>query len=246
MLNRSLHGILALILLSTSLAVGAQTETVGKVVLSIGKNTAQLPEQLPRILKRKSPLFSLDTLQTGSKGQLQIRFSDNSRLSLRQDTVFKIENYVFDKQKPEQGASRYRLIKGGLRTITGAISDANTENYNVHTPIATIGVRGTHYSLFYCDKSCKGVLRAKEGLYGYVLEGEIIVKTDSVRAPVKAGKYFFIGKEGNRLQISKTPFDVFENLRDLGPNLLNMDTGGAPGLEIEPDKTRPYDNPNRR
>ncbi|WP_415881930.1 FecR domain-containing protein [Neptuniibacter sp. QD34_54] len=196
-------------------------EKAGHVLLSVGSNTAQLPKSDVRLLKRKSEIYSLDSIATGSKGRLQIRFTDGSRLSLRPDTLFNVEEYRFSESNPKDGKSVYRLLKGGLRTLTGAISDNNKENYKVHTPIATIGVRGTHYTLFYCDKTCQETTRAQMGLYGYVLEGEIVVSNKLIRAPIQMGRYFFLGGDGSNLIIRQTPFQLFELLQDMGPDLMS-------------------------
>lgn len=200
-------------------------DKAGTVVLSVGKNTAQTGQEEARLLKRKSPVFSSDTLSTGPNGLLQLRFTDGSRLSLKKDTHFKIEEYRFSEGQAEQGKSVYRLLKGGLRTITGAISDADKANYSINTPIATIGVRGTHYSLFFCDKTCNETTQAKIGLYGYVLEGTVAVDTDSISAPVQSGKFFFIGGQGSSLNIQKKPFALFEKLGDEGADLMGADSG---------------------
>ncbi|WP_415893730.1 FecR domain-containing protein [Neptuniibacter sp. PT8_73] len=196
-------------------------DKAGHVLLSVGTNSAKLPAQDVRPLKRKSEIYSLDSISTGSKGRLQIRFTDGSRLSLRPDTLFNVEDYRFSESLPKDGKSVYRLLKGGLRTLTGAISDNNKDNYEVRTPIATIGVRGTHYTLFYCDKACQETTRAQMGLYGYVLEGEIVVGNKSIKAPIQMGRYFFLGGNGSNLKIRQTPFKLFELLQDMGPDLMS-------------------------
>lgn len=226
--------VLVILLLSMigSTCVSA-AESAASVILSVGKNSAQLPNQELRSLKRKSLIFQKDLVSTGSNGRLQLRFKDNSRVSLRPDTLFNVDEYQFNKSDPSKGKSVYRLMKGGLRTITGAISDANVENYQIQTPIATIGVRGTHYSLFYCDTACHEATRSRVGLYGYVLEGEIVVGNDAVSASVLAGDYFFLGGNGSSLQIQKKPFDIFEQLKDLIPDLMTDSQGNnIPALDV--------------
>jgi len=213
--------ILPVVLAFVCMPSAMAADKAGHVLLSVGSNTARLPEQDIRQLKRKSEIYSLDSISTGSKGRLQIRFTDGSRLSLRPDTLFNVEEYRFSANKPKEGKSVYRLLKGGLRTLTGAISDNNKENYEVHTPIATIGVRGTHYTLFYCDKTCQETTRAQMGLYGYVLEGEIVVGNKSIKAPIQMGRYFFLGGDGSSLKIRQTPFKLFELLQDMGPDLMS-------------------------
>jgi hypothetical protein len=229
-----MNKVLVILLLSMigSTCVSA-AESAASVILSVGKNTAQLPDQELRSLKRKSLIFQQDLVSTGSNGRLQLRFTDNSRVSLRPDTLFKVDEYEYQQSAPSNGKSVYRLLKGGLRTITGAISDADVDNYQVQTPIATIGVRGTHYSLFYCDTACHEATRSRVGLYGYVLEGEIVVGNDEASASVKAGHYFFLGGSGASLQIQETPFDLFEQFKDLGPDLMAGPQGNrVPALDV--------------
>jgi hypothetical protein len=229
-----MNKVLVILLLSMigSTCVSA-AESAASVILSVGKNTAQLPDQELRSLKRKSLIFQQDLVSTGSNGRLQLRFTDNSRVSLRPDTLFKVDEYQYQKNDPSKGKSVYRLLKGGLRTITGAISGADVDNYQIQTPIATIGVRGTHYSLFYCDTACHEATRSRVGLYGYVLEGEIVVGNDQGMASVVAGHYFFLGGSGSSLQIQETPFDLFEQLKDLGPDLMAGPQGNSvPALDV--------------
>jgi hypothetical protein len=41
------------------------------------------------------------------------------------------------------------LIEGGFRTITGLIAKQNPSDYQMNTPVATIGVRGTEYAVYF-------------------------------------------------------------------------------------------------
>jgi len=103
-----------------------------------------------RHLKRGSPVYQHDKIETSSSSSGQIVFTDNSMVALRSDTVFQVDSYKYTPGKKvseeKYGAS---LLKGGFQTITGVISKDNPQNYQVVTPVATIGVRGTKYSLYY-------------------------------------------------------------------------------------------------
>ncbi|HEC12200.1 MAG TPA: hypothetical protein ENI80_02970, partial [Acidiferrobacteraceae bacterium] len=48
----------------------------------------------------------------------------------------------------------FKLIKGGLRAITGLISKLNPGGYNVQTPVATLGIRGTEFDVRLCTQDC--------------------------------------------------------------------------------------------
>lgn len=224
-----------------SLAAGATAdEKAGMVILSLGKNFAQLPDSETRVLKRKSEIYNQDTVSTGTKGRLQLRFTDGSRLSLGEDSQFYVEQYQYSEDGANEGRSVYKLLKGSLRTITGAISKADSDNYLLKTPIATIGVRGTDYIVNLCEKDCEANNQSAPGLYGYVIEGEIEVTEGNKKHAVLAGRYFYMDLRGE-ISISEQPLSAFEvmqsfdgegiNLKGIDPSIPAMDIQKRPGLE---------------
>ncbi|MDO6593522.1 FecR family protein [Neptuniibacter sp. 1_MG-2023] len=133
----------ALFILFSSFA-SAAPQSVGTVILSFGQNTAE-SASTQRVLKRKSDVYADDLLKTGDTGRLQIRFTDGARLSLKPGTEFKIAEYQFDEANPEDGKAVYRLLKGGMRTISGQIGKVDKEDYKLDAVVATIGIRGTDF-----------------------------------------------------------------------------------------------------
>lgn len=81
-----------------------------------------------------------------NRGRVQIRLTDGSFISLQPNTVFGLDQYKFDKNKPDDGSLLFNFLRGGMRTVSGAIGKANRANYKVQTPVATIGIRGTSYA----------------------------------------------------------------------------------------------------
>ena len=169
--------IFASLLILSSGIVGA-SEPVGKVILSFGQNYAVDAAGEKRLLKRQAELYADDLLKTAEKGRLQVRFSDGSRLSLKPKTEFRIAEYSFDAANPEDGKALYKLLKGGMRTISGKIGKVNKENYKLETVVATIGIRGTHY----------GTEFTPSGLYTETLDGKVVVETDEGVVEVNAGE----------------------------------------------------------
>jgi len=111
------------------------------VIVATGDFYAVDNQQKKRSLQRRSKVFVGDTLVTGKKGRAQVRFIDGAVVSLRADSELNIHKYSYGKVKADEG-SLMTLIKGGFRTITGAIGK---QKYKVITSMATIGIRGTHY-----------------------------------------------------------------------------------------------------
>ena len=87
-----------------------------------------------------------ETLSTASKTYARLKFDDGGEITLRPESEFRIESFHYDAKKPEKDSAIFRLLKGGLRTITGLVGKRDRTSYKVHTVIATIGIRGTEYT----------------------------------------------------------------------------------------------------
>jgi hypothetical protein len=68
---------------------------------------------------------------------------DGGLLSIQPESQLAINQYQFN-ESTKDGSVSMSLLKGGLRTVTGALNKASN-NYKMETPVASIGVRGTHY-----------------------------------------------------------------------------------------------------
>jgi hypothetical protein len=88
-------------------------------------------------------VYRVDLVTTGADSSSQLRMMDGGLLSMQADTELAIRNYQFDQGRSESSVSM-ELLKGGLRTITGTLPQSG-KIYQLDTPVATIGVRGTHY-----------------------------------------------------------------------------------------------------
>lgn len=124
----------------------ALADTAGRVNFVVGEVTATSPENKQRLLYKGDLVNSGDRLETGNKSRVQIRMTDGGFLALRPNSIFQIEKYSFSRDTPEQGSLVFRFLKGGMRTLSGAIGKINRANYQMTTPMATIGIRGTDYS----------------------------------------------------------------------------------------------------
>ena len=137
-------GLLASIICS-SLFADESPEPAGQVIVARGLVHALAPDGGQRSLRRRSPVYTGEVIRTAPASEVQLRLTDGALLALRADTEFRIDDYRFQNQGGSGDRSVSTLIKGGLRTITGVIGKQVPEAYQVTTPVATIGVRGTHY-----------------------------------------------------------------------------------------------------
>ncbi len=168
---------------TASLAIGQNTARqpegakAGHIVVGSGHLTAKAIGGAERRLHRRSPIYAGDTIIVGKNAFVQIRFSDGALFSLRPGSEFRISEYRHQEQADENGKAVFELLKGGLRTISGTIGKKKQENYQLNTPISTIGIRGTHYGTRLCAGDCRtpeGDLMP-DGQYGGVVDGAISV-----------------------------------------------------------------------
>ena len=136
--------ILGVLLSEASLAA----EEIGTVAYSHGVLTGQVDGEQPRLIAKGVPLHNGETLNTGSRGFALIKLDDGSRITLRPNTTIKIED--INTQKGSENALM-SLFRGGLRAVTGFISKARPNAFNINSPVATIGIRGTEFDARLCE-----------------------------------------------------------------------------------------------
>lgn len=126
-----------------SLALAAQV--AGTVTQLSGPLLARKADGAVKILSLKSEVESGDTLVTEKNTYALVKFIDNSEITLKPGTTFKIDNFSFDAGKPAGDAASFSLVKGGLRSLTGLLGKRSRERFELKTPSATIGIRGTTF-----------------------------------------------------------------------------------------------------
>jgi hypothetical protein len=148
--NKSMvaRAMLALVLWC-SCAVVLAAQVAGTVVQLSGPLLARKASGAVKILSLKSEVESGDTLVTEKNTYAMVRFIDNSEMTLKPATTMRVDNFAFDNAKPDGDAANFSLVKGGLRSVTGLLGKRNKEKFELKTPAATIGIRGTTFIAEY-------------------------------------------------------------------------------------------------
>src|SRR2546427_10977997 len=186
-----------LILLS---APGLALAQAGRFLLAVG-DVAVARGQAEIRAATGTLVQSGDTIRVGPASNAQIRMTDESIVGLRPGTVFGIDAYEYSGQV--EARSIFSLLKGGFRTVTGAIGRLHSrERYAVRTPTATIGIRGTHYTVVHCDNDCGGADRGSisNGTYGGVTDGRIEVVNQTGEHEFAANTFFYVASAGTAPQ----------------------------------------------
>jgi hypothetical protein len=132
-------------------AIASAAQVAGTVTHLSGPLLARKADGTVKVLAPKSEVENGDVLVSEKNTYAQIKFIDNSEITLKPNTTFKIENFEFDEGKPAGDHASFSLIRGGLRSITGLLGKRNKEKFALKTPTATIGIRGTTFIAEYVE-----------------------------------------------------------------------------------------------
>lgn len=77
------------------------------------------------------------------EGKIQIKLSEGGYAWIQPRTQYSLAKYVYrgDADGSERGL--FRLLKGAVRFVAGAIGKKNRRNFRISTNTATIGIRGS-------------------------------------------------------------------------------------------------------
>lgn len=119
-------------------AAAASQDGVGEAKAVVQQATAagQIGE---RTLAVGSTVFLGDAVKTDAAGEAQLLFRDGTRMVVGPNSSLVIDQFVFRSQAQENSFA-VRALGGAFRFISG---NAPKDAYLIHTPAATIGVRGT-------------------------------------------------------------------------------------------------------
>jgi len=121
---------------------GNAAASAGRIDFSIGGVVATRPDGQQRPLVKGSELESGDTIRTHD-GRAQIRFPDGAYVSLQPNTVFGVREYRYDGRPDGSERGFFSLLKGAMRAVTGLIGRVHRNAFQISTPTATVGIRGT-------------------------------------------------------------------------------------------------------
>jgi FecR protein len=133
---------LMLAMISTAFAGTTLANTAARVDFAIGAVTATGKDGQARTLTKGADVLSGDRIVT-TNGRAQLRFTDGAFVSLQPNTTFEVREYRFDGKTDGTEKGFFGLLRGAMRTVTGLIGRVNRSAYQIQTPTATVGIRGT-------------------------------------------------------------------------------------------------------
>jgi hypothetical protein len=129
-------------LLPAAFIVLASTASNGQE--AIGSATSVKPqaegthEGNTRTLSGGGSVYSKELIHTGDAGVADLRFHDNTNLSVGPKSSVRLDKFVYDPNKSAGGVA-VEATRGSFRFVTGSQSKGS---YQVKTPYGTLGIRG--------------------------------------------------------------------------------------------------------
>lgn len=116
--------------------------SIGVVLVSNGEVFLKSDSGL-RQVESGASVYPGEELVTGADSNVEIRFVDDTLLSQGPDSVIALDDYIFDSSDPSASSLFFKMSQGTFRMVTGKIAEQNPDRFQIGSPLATIGIRGT-------------------------------------------------------------------------------------------------------
>jgi hypothetical protein len=127
---------------------------IGHVVSVRGTAMVERSAQPGRILGAGEKLEQKDVINTAQSSHAVLEFRDKTRITLRPNTVFRVDSYSDAQDANRPQGMVLGLVKGGFRAVTGDIGKANPQNVRFQTETTILGIRGTEFDARLCADDC--------------------------------------------------------------------------------------------
>ena len=155
-ITRLIPHLLAFCLISviTSSSIKANTQSaIGIAAMTVNLVTGTV-ETETKVVNVNDQIFKQEIIETNSVSSTQILFMDETVLSIGPDSRLIMDEMVYD---PDANTGKFVVTasRGLFTFVTGSLA---SESYEINTPTATIGVRGTKFDLFVSRKGASTVI----------------------------------------------------------------------------------------
>lgn len=193
-------------------------DIAARVAILAGQAVAIDRTGASRPLKVGSAIYQGDLVETRAQSHAVLVFLDQGRVTLQPETRFAVERFRYEPARPGEGSSVVRLLKGGMRALTGLVAKNRPQSYEVQTVVATIGIRGTGFDAF-CTGACvsdggpagkpppkPAVGESPGGLFVNTWQDAVIVKNAAGSQTVGVGETVQVtGADQPPLQLPEAP-----------------------------------------
>ena len=132
----------ALLVISAPMSGALAATNVGGAAVVVNEVTGTV-EGATRTITSNAPVYQNEILMTGAGSSTEVQFLDGSILTVGENSQIELTDMVFDPN-PALGSMVLTMTTGVMSFVTGELDSGA---YLVNTPGATIGVRGTVFTV---------------------------------------------------------------------------------------------------
>jgi len=168
-----------IVLTLTILPLKSSLASIGEVTQLEGNGVIDRKDGDKGIIVEKDlDVFSYDTVKTGN-GKVGIEFIDATRVDVTQHSKLIIDEFVYDPNT-KTGKLSLKASLGTVRYASGQIAKNSATNVKITTPTATIGVRGTDFTMTIDEVGSSTIILLPScDTNGNCFVGEISVESDA-------------------------------------------------------------------
>jgi len=138
----AIGGLLLCVTASTPGAMAVERLTVGNAN-SVVRTVTGIFDADSRQIAMLDDLYHNELIETGDESATEILFLDETTLSMGPNSSLVLDQFVYDPD-PSKASFVVTATQGVFRFATGNLPK---KTYEIHTPSATIGIRGTVFNL---------------------------------------------------------------------------------------------------
>ena len=171
-----------------------------------------------------------DAIRT-AQGKVGITFEDSTRVQVNENSKLVIDDFVYDASK-KTGKLSLNMAMGTVRYASGQIAKNDPQKVAIHTPSATISVRGTDFTATVDEIGASTIVllpscpsdrktRTKDDIESDCKTGEIIVESDAgfvvLNQPFQATRVVNRSNIPTKPVILKLSEDAMNNMMIVAP-----------------------------
>ncbi len=136
---------------ASSQAMAVEKTTIGNARIVVRTVTGTLESDL-RHIQLLDDIYHNEVIETGDESATEFVFLDETKLALGPNSKLVLDRFVYD---PEPGKASFVMTAtaGVFRFVSGKLPK---KSYEIHTPTATIGIRGTVFSFIVIPGDAEG------------------------------------------------------------------------------------------
>lgn len=179
-----------------------------------------------------------DTVNT-TKGKVGITFQDNTRVEVNENSKLLIDDFVYDPKSKDAGKLGVKVALGTVRYASGQIAKNDPTKVAINTPSATIGVRGTDFTMTVDEGGASTIILLPSCPYNKIVKdpeaecvtGKIVVSNDA--GEVTLDRPF----QGTKVE-SRTTFPTKPVTLKITADLINNFLIISPPKELHQQQTK--------